>query len=66
MPLRMMMTGLCIVLFLGCARLTPVRVINFKESEFFKTEKDGVKFYCMSDFYVNEVLQARIKEVGAK
>jgi len=39
-------------------------VINFNDSEFYETEKDGVKFHCMSDFYVQKVLEAKIKKVS--
>jgi len=29
-------------------------------------EKDGIKYYCLSDFYLKKVLEAKIKKVNAK
>lgn len=60
--LKMMMLGLYIGLCLGCS--TTVKVVNLNDSEFYVTEKDGVKFYCMSDYYLNQVLEAKIKQVN--
>ena len=62
MQLKMMILVLCTVLCLGCS--TTVKVINFDENEFYETEKDGVKFHCMSDFYIQQILNAKIKKVN--
>ncbi|GEM_PF-2947857 len=62
MRLKLAILALCIVLCQGCS--TAVKVINFNESEFYETEKDGVKFHCMSDFYIQKVLEAKIKKVS--
>ena len=53
----------CLV-FSGCA--TTVKVINFGESEYYETEKDGVKFHCMSDYYLQRVIEAKIQKVNPK
>lgn len=53
---------LFIVLCLGCS--TSVRVINFDSSEYYETDKDGEVFHCMSDFYLKQVLEAKIKKVN--
>ena len=60
--LSLAILGLFIGLCQGCS--TTVKVINFDNSEFYETEKDGVKFYCMSDFYIQKVLDAKIKKVN--
>ena len=62
MPLKIMTLVLFIVLCQGCS--TTVKVINFDESEYYETEKDGQKFFCMSDFYLQKVLEAKIKKVN--
>lgn len=62
MPLKLAILALCIGLCLGCS--TTVKVINFNESEYYETDKDGVRFYCMSDFYLKKVLEAKIKKVN--
>ena len=57
----------CIVFclsFSGCA--TTVKVINFNEKEFYETDKDGTHFYCMSDFYLQKVVEAKIQKVNPK
>lgn len=64
MQWKVMTIALCTVLCLGCS--TTVRVINFKETEFYTQKKDDVTFYCMSDYYVKEVLKAKIQEVDPK
>lgn len=53
--------GLCLI-FSGCG--TTVKVINFKDSEYYETEKDGVKFYCLSDYYLQKVMEAKVKKVN--
>lgn len=55
--------GLCLI-FSGCG--TTVKVINFDESEYYETVKDGVKFHCMSDYYLQKVLNAKIQKVNPK
>jgi len=66
-PLRMMIPALCIGLWLNCSGCgTTVKVVNFSESEFYQAEKDGVKFYCLSDYYLKEVINAKIKQVNPK
>lgn len=62
MRLKLVILGLCTGLCLGCS--TTVKVINFDESEFYETEKGGTKFYCMSDFYLQKVLEAKIRKVN--
>jgi len=67
MRLKVATYVLCIVLCLtysGCA--TPVKVINFNDSEFYTETKDGVKYHCMSDYYVRKVLDARISKINPK
>lgn len=56
------MFAVFIVLCQGCSPI--IKVINFNDSEFYETEKDGVKFYCLSDFYLEKVLEAKIKKVN--
>ena len=68
MQLRLATLAACTVLCLvceGCAA-TPVRVINFSDSEYYETQKDGVNFHCMSDFYVQKVLEAKIRKESPK
>lgn len=64
MRLIMMIIGLCIVLCQGCSPI--VRVINFDKSEFYTQEKDGITYQCMSDYYIKEVLRAKIEKVNPK
>jgi hypothetical protein len=67
MLLRQGILAICIALCLicnGCG--TTVKVINFNDSEYFEMEKDGIKYYCLSDFYLKKVLEAKIKKVNAK
>ena len=67
MLLKQVILGSFIVLclsFSGCT--TTIKVINFGESEYYETEKNGVKFYCMSDFYMKKVLEGKIKKVNPK
>ncbi len=59
---RLAILVLCIGLCQACS--TTVKVINFKDSEYYETEKDGVKFYCLSDYYLQKVLEAKIKKVN--
>ena len=62
MRLKLAILGLCTVLCLGCS--TTVKVINFDESEFYEADKDGIRFYCMSQYYLDRVLEAKIKKVN--
>jgi hypothetical protein len=52
----------CIVLCLGCS--TTVKVINFNEEEFFVQEKNGRTYFCLSEYYLKNVLEAKIKQVN--
>jgi hypothetical protein len=64
-PLKMAILVLCIALWPSCSGCaTTVKVVNFSESEFYQAEKDGVKFYCLSDYYLKEVMNAKIKQVN--
>jgi hypothetical protein len=60
--LKKAILSLCIVLCLGCS--TTVKVVNFNEEEFFVQEKNGQKYYCMSSWYMQKVLEAKIKQVN--
>jgi len=48
---------------LSCAGKTPVYVINYDDKEFYEVERDGDKFSCMSDYYLKEILQAKISKI---
>lgn len=61
-PFVIMTLGLCIGLCLGCS--TIVKVINFKDTEFYTTTKDGETFYCISEYYMQQILDAKIKQVN--
>jgi len=63
MRLKAAILGLCIVLCLGCST-TKVVVKNFDESEFFTTTKDDITFHCMSDYYIQEILEVKIKKIN--
>lgn len=46
----------------SCAGKTAhIDVINYGDKEYYQLEKDGVRYHCMSDYYLNEVIQAKIK-----
>lgn len=64
--LKLMILGLCIASCQSCSTATRVKVINFDNSEYFETEKEGQKFYCMSDYYVKKILNAKIEKVNPK
>lgn len=63
MRLRMIILAIFIGSCLGCSA-TKVVVKNFDEQEFYETEKDGEKFYCMSSYYIGQILEAKIKKVN--
>lgn len=67
MRLKQVILASCIVLCLSCSGCaTRVRVINFSEKEFFTMKKEDVTYHCMSDYYVEQVLRAKIDSINPK
>lgn len=64
MLLRLAILTLCTALCLGCS--TVVKVVNFSDKEFYTEKKGETTYYCMSDYYLQQVLEAKIKQVNPK
>ena len=65
MLLKLGILGIYIVLCLSCSgcSTTPVKIINFSETEYYEEEKDGTVYHCMSDYYVQKILNAKIDKI---
>jgi hypothetical protein len=61
--LKLVMSLLCIGLCLGCST-TKVTIKNFNDKEFYVEKKNNMTYYCMSDYYVSQILEAKIKKVN--
>ena len=65
MRLKIVILALFIVSCLGCST-TKVVIKNFDESEYYEVEKDGEVFHCMSDYYVQQIINVKIDKVNPK
>jgi len=61
------------VLCLGCSHATKVVIKNFDDSEYYEEVKEDalipgqkIKYHCMSSYYLEKILEAKIKKVNPK
>ena len=62
--LRAMTVMLVTSCLVGCTGSTGVNVINYDDAQYYEVEKNGKKYQCMSEYYVDKVLQSKIKKIN--
>ena len=60
------LVGLLIVFGASCAGKVPVTVVNYTDSEYYTETRGNEIYHCMSEYYVKEIMQAKIEQVNPR
>jgi starvation-inducible outer membrane lipoprotein len=66
MQSKIKIISLLIVCFLISSCATTVKVINYDDTEYFEMDKEDEHYHCMSSYYLEKILNVKIKKVNPK